>query len=523
MIAVGKERKKEMKKLFSTLLVVMLLVTTLVACGKQPPVGGGESEDSVVIGISVSLDSLEPMSAYSREEQYVIYNVFDTLIEFYDGEYQNRLAESFEMNDEMTEFTFKLREDVTFHNGEPLTANDVKYTFDNMENFPFWVSNAVYIDSTEVVDEYTVKIYATSSTAYNLVVISGTEIINEKAVTELGDAHRFAPVGTGPYKLVEYDGFSTIKLEWNPDYHLWPERGEPAIKNVTYKVIEDMQTMAMALEAGEIDFVAKVPPTDALPFENNPAFTVDWLDQDGVQLVCFNCGIEPFNDKRVRQAVAYAIDRDAINTIVAEGTGKIWDYFYSPKQAGAPDYNDLPHYTYDPEKAMELLAEAGYADGLQLDPVIIMQKDERYAVALQQQLAAVGITFELEILEQNTLFDKIFAMEYQLLPFGLSTEIYEMSYVAKHFLTLENKTMPFPCGDFGNDEINALIRLGETTSDMDERIEIYTELYKILFDEQPITAVYATQCAIVKKANLNYARPDILKIKIWDLSWNTEG
>ncbi len=278
--------------------------------------------------------------------------------------------------------------------------------------------------------------------------------------------------------------------------------------------------MAMALEAGEVDFVTKVPATDALPFESKSGFTVDWLDQDGVTLVCYNCGTAPFNDKRVRQAVAYAIDRDALNLITTEGTGLVWDYFYSPKQAGAPNYDDLPHYTYDPEKAKQLLADAGYPNGLQLDPVPIMQSDERYAVALQQQLEQVGITFELETLEQNTLFDTIFAMDYEILPFGLSTEIYDMSYVAKYFYNKDLKPMLFPCGDFADDQIDELIRQGETTADLGERAKIYTELYKLLYDEQPLSAVYSRQCATVKNQNLNYAHPDILKVKIWDLSWN---
>ncbi len=193
-----------MKKLTSLLLTAMMLVLLASGCGSSgaPADGGPQStpqdKDSVTIGISVSLDSLEPMSAYSREEQYVIYNVFDTLIEFYDGKYQPRLAESFEMSDDMKEFTFKLRQDVTFHNGEKMTAKDVKYTFDNLANFAFWANDARYIDHTEIIDDYTVKIYAKDTTATNLVVISQKEIINEKAVTELGEKHRFAPVAPAP-------------------------------------------------------------------------------------------------------------------------------------------------------------------------------------------------------------------------------------------------------------------------------------------------------------------------------------
>ena len=111
-------------------------------------------------------------------------------------------------------------------------------------------------------------------------------------------------------------------------------------------------------------------------------------------------------------------------------------------------------------------------------------------------------------------------MDYEILPFGLSTEIYDMSYVAKYFYNKDLKPMLFPCGDFADDQIDELIRQGETTADLGERAKIYTELYKLLYDEQPLSAVYSRQCATVKNQNLNYAHPDILKVKIWDLSWN---
>ncbi len=527
-----------MKKRISLLLAILMLFAISAGCNdandpanpssgdnsssNQDPSTNGNvsSKDDVVIGLSVSLKSIEPMNAFSREEQYITANVFDTLIEMEDGEYQMELATSMDISDDLKTARFTLRDDVYFHNGEKFTAQDVVYTLTNLANFPFWTGHTQYISGAKAIDDYTVEVYAPDTNVYFLVALSSIEMINEKAVTELGEEHSYYPVGTGPYKVDEYDGYNNFYLSLNEDYFKWKEQGEPAIKKINYRIIEDQQTMAMALEAGEVDFVAGVKPTDAIPFESMPGFTVDWVDSDGVELILYNCGRAPFDNKLVRQAVAYAIDRESYNIIVAEGKYKVWDYYYSEKQAAAPDYDDLPHYTYDVEKAKELLTQAGYPDGFKLElPVIIQASQEKGAIAIQQQLAQVGIEFDIEILEQNTLYDNIFAMNYQMLCFGLSTETLDMSYQTKNYYSPELKSMPFPCGDYSNEAVDELIRASETTADLNERKEIYTELYTLLFEEQPVTGVGLGQYAIVKKENLVYTRPDLLKVKVERLYW----
>ena len=501
------------------LAVAALVAVTVAGCASTTTPSDTDKE-SVTIGLNVSLASLQPMSAFSREEQYVIANVFDTLVQYEDGEYVPELAESYEISEDQLTYTLELRDDVTFHNGEPLTADDVKYTFDSMPSFPFWQENASYVASTEVIDEYTVAIHMTAATAYNMVVISGTEIINEAAIEEYGVDDQFHPVGTGPYTFVSYDGTGTIELERNEDYFGWAD-GEPApIKNVTYKVFADAESMALSLSANELDLVAKLGASNALQFDGNADFTVDYVDADAVYLVLFNTEVEPFNDPLVRQAIAYGIDRDAVNQLVSEGKDVAWDYFYSENAAGAPDYDGLEHYEYDLDKAKDLLAEAGYPDGITLSsPVPTMGGLDSYAVAIQEQLAAMGITFELETFEQNALYDKIFAVDYQILPFSLSTEIYDMSYPVQFFLSPAADAMPFPTGGFGTPELDALLLEAGASTDLETRTELYTEAYEQLFDLQPMVAVLSQQTAIVKKAGLDYSTPDRLKVEVKYLSW----
>ncbi len=166
------------------------------------------------------------------------------------------------------------------------------------------------------------------------------------------------------------------------------------------------------------------------------------------------------------------------------------------------------------------MAEAGYPEGFTLDkPVIIMASQEKGAIAVQQMLEEVGIFFEIEILEQNTLFDAIFSLDYQMLVFGLSTEILDISYNNQYYSDPATKSMMFPTGEYFNEEVNDLIIADVQTTDLEERAAINTELYTLLFEEQPIVAIASTQTAIVKDKDLNYATPDVLKVEVKNLSW----
>ena len=354
--------KKRSKLLTALILVAVLFLSACNGGAEGTAPAGNETKeegavrDDVVIGLCATVTSLEPMSAFTREEQTVIANVFDTLFELKDGEYVPELATEFTMSDDLMSISCTLRDDVYFHNGEKLTASDVAWAFNHLADYPFWMNSASYVDHAEAIDDTHVVIYGTQPSVYFMNVVSNIEIVNEKAVTELGDQHKYSPVGTGAYKVVSYDGIDTIELEVNEDYFKWEELGQPSIKRATYKVFSDETAMANALEAGELDLVSKLDLALAANFTENSDYTVDFLGSDGVQLVLYNCGAAPFDNKLVRQAISYAIDRESLNMIVANGMDEPWDAFYSLPQAGAPDYDALPHYTYDPEKAKELLA-----------------------------------------------------------------------------------------------------------------------------------------------------------------------
>ena len=259
--------------------------------------------------------------------------------------------------------------------------------------------------------------------------------------------------------------------------------------------------MTMALEAGEVDIISMLNPTNAMQFEGNSKYNVAWKESDGVSLLLFNVNCEPFNVKEVRQAISYAIDRESINLIVGEGKCKVTDAFYSERMAAAPDYEDLPHYEYDLEKAKQLMAEAGYPDGYTLEePVRILASEETMTVALQQQLAEIGINFTIEILESNTLFNNyLFVNNYNMMPFGLSTEVYDMAYVTQFYDM--NSAMPNMTG-YENPTFSEMIVESNQMGNVEDRKAMYTEMWTIAAEDLPICPIMSDMSAEVSNSNL---------------------
>lgn len=518
-----------MKKAVSLVLAIVLIICLFAGCaGKnaattEPPSANstetasaqnGAQKDTVTVGINVSLNSLQPMTAIQRDEQYVLSNVFDTLIELIDGEYVGELAESFSVSDDGMAVTVKLREGVKFHNGDTLTTKDLAYTYDGMKNYSYYANDATYYDHTEIIDEYNCVIHAAYQTPLFMLSLATVDVVNERAITE-ANGDDFQPVGTGPYKFVSYDGFNNILLDANEDYF----KGAPEIKHLNYRIFSDDQTMTMSLEAGEIDIIGVVDPTNASRFEGKDKYTVTWKDADGVYLLLFNTTQAPFDSKEVRQAISYALDRESINLIISEGKCGVRDAFYSEKQAGAPDYDELPHYTFDQEKAMSLLEDAGYPNGFTLDePVRVTSDFEKLAVVMQQQLAEVGIRFEIEVLEANTLFNNyLFVCKYNMMPFSLSTELYDMAYCVQFFDA--SSQIPNMTG-YDNAEVTALAKQASAAQDMQTRKELYTQIWTILADEQPITTIMSKKVAEISVSGLVDDEKVLTEVQGRNLHWN---
>lgn len=365
---------------------------------------------TITVGQGADAVTLDPHGTNDQPSARVMRQIYDTLIiQQEDLELVPGLAESWEQLDDTT-WEFTLREGVTFHNGEPLTADDVVFTFNRLTD-PEVAAPAAFllgfVESVEAADERTVRITTQYPFAPILAHLShtATSILNEQAVTEAGEDYGTTTVvGTGPFSFVRWEPATQIVLERNDDW--WG--GEVLPERVVFRPIIEGTVRAIELETGGIDIAYGLEPTDANRIEGGgvPGVRLETVETLSTNYIGFNVQKEPFDDVRVRQAINHAVDVDLIIEAVLEGraipaTGPI-----APAVFGAR--TDLEPYAYDPERARELLEEAGYGDGLSLrlhtneNPVRV-----QIAEVLQFEAAQVGVNLEVFVEEFGAFIDRI--------------------------------------------------------------------------------------------------------------------
>jgi peptide/nickel transport system substrate-binding protein len=324
-----------------------------------------------------------------------------------DMKIQPGLATEWKMVEPAT-WELKLRQDVKFHNGDPFTAADVKFNVDRTLD-PDTKSRQVpvyypKIDGATVVDDYTVRIHTKGPWPATMEGLTWMRIAPAKYFQEVGaEAFSLKPMGSGPYKFVEWIKDSHITLEANDQY--W--RGAPPMKKVTYRHVLDGPTRMAQLLAGEVDLIDKVPPSDAATIKDNANLDL-LVNRSMNQLVLgMNTFAKPFDDVRVRQAMNYAVNIDEIIQRVLSG------YAYrNPSSVGSltQGYDaNLKPYPYDSEKAKQLLTEAGYPNGFEttFDGTIGRYiADKEVAEAVIGQLARVGVRVKYNGAEFNTFFTR---------------------------------------------------------------------------------------------------------------------
>ncbi len=383
---------------------LLLLASTLYA--QQKPVYGG----SLVIAQGVEPPGLDPTTATSAAIPRVVYgNVLEGLVRIdRNGKIIPALARSYKISKDGREYTFSLKKGVKFHDGKAFNAEDVKFTFDRlMDTQKTGTAHPEYykdIDSVQVVDPYTIKINLKNVNSMFLFNLARPDsiIVNKQVVDRL----KTAPVGTGPFKLVEWVRGDHITLAKFEEYH---QKGIPYLGKVTFKFIGDPSAQIASLRAGDIDVIAyDVSPENALLLEKDPKFKVLNGYTTTEVILSTNNSKKPFNDVRVRRAMAFAIDRNALIKGAMSGYGTPIGSHMDP---GNPYYIDLTStYPYNPEKAKQLLAEAGYPNGF--DAVIKLP--ERFAYAkrtgeiVADMLSQVGIRLRIELTEWGQWIDRVF-------------------------------------------------------------------------------------------------------------------
>jgi ABC-type transport system substrate-binding protein len=362
--------------------------------------GQGHAQ-TVTYAAGADPDSLDPANAESNPSEAVNRMIFENLVKF-DAKLNlvPGLAEKWEQAKDGMSWTFFLRKGVKFHDGTPFNAEAAKYFFDRMIG-PEKPSRAgLYaplVESATVVDEYTVKVNMKAPFAFllNNIAHSASGIVSPAAHKAMGKDIARKPVGTGPFKFVEWVHGDHLTLARNDAY--WG--GKPKLDKIIVKTVKEDSARVMMLLSGDAQLAVRLPSEDIPRLEKDKNIQLDSTETLRVLYIGFNCAKKPFNDARVRQAFNLAMDRASIVKNIYQGRALVASNIVAPRTTG---YFQIPPYSYDPEKAKKLLAEAGYPNGLKakfISPQGRYPKDFEMAQALQQQWKKAGIDVTLDTME----------------------------------------------------------------------------------------------------------------------------
>jgi peptide/nickel transport system substrate-binding protein len=432
------KRRKLLPGLFIT-MVVICLFPVLPACNN------GETTTIETYTIADSTGDWgypSPYAHYSRGPGYVRMSfIFETLIWKNASEFVPQLAREWEYNEDDNSYTFRLQENVKWHDGTDFTADDVVFTFNYIMEHPYqWVDSSI-VKSTEAVDTYTVKLYLTTLYAPFFQDVAGVQPIMPKHIWEnVTVPEEFlmadAVIGTGPYKLVDYSKeHGTYLYQANENYYL----GKPRVNEIRFIKISAEMTPA-ALEEGSVNS-ASLPAEVVADFEA-AGFTVITDPPSWNGKLTINHHKEPLSSKEFRQALAYAIDREALVQIVYRGNAIAGNPGMVPPTSVW--YNpDTPQYTYNPQKVRELIEGLGYnmldngffyKDGQLLQLSLIAAADYKdLGQFITQQLESVGIDIDFQTLEAKTVDSKVGAWDFDLSIYGHGG-LYEPSFLKRVIL-----------------------------------------------------------------------------------------
>ena len=457
------------------LCALMTMSIALIGCS------GDKAKDSseIVVGIPQDLeDSLDPHKALAAGTKEILFNVYEGLLKP-DSQGNNipAVAESYTVSEDLMTYTFKLRDGIKFHNGKNVTADDVKYSIDKFAGIsdgsePL-VSAFSVIEEVNIIDDKTVDVVLntpdTDLPTY-LAMVSAAIIPKDNENPDT------VAIGTGPYKYVSRSPQENVICEAFDDY--WGEKAN--IKNVTFKVEANADSIVMDLLGGSIDFYARLTIDQVKQL--NDEFSVYEGTMNLVQALYLNNNVKPFDDVRVRQALSYATDVDEILDITAEGKGTKIGSSMFPAFGKYYDESLSELYPTDIEKAKELLKEAGYENGFNMTITVPSNYQPHIDVAqvLAEQYKKIGVNAEIQLVEWNSWRSDVYTgRDFESTVIGVDASYLAASALLSRFeSTAANNFI-----NFKSDAYDKAYNKTLTTADDDERTALYLECEKILADE----------------------------------------
>lgn len=472
-----------LKKILIVLASMILLFT---GCGEKN--GAKKVKEELIIaqdGESKSLDIHQGNDGFSLRANRLIYSRLveaDENMQIHPG-----LAESWQQLDDRT-MQFKLRKGIKFHNGDDFTAEDVKFSFERMMNSPRIAFVLPPIERIDIVDDYTVNIVTKTPFGPLLAHLSHPALgmVSKKLLTENPEALKEKPIGTGSYKFKEWIYGDKLVLEKNEDFYDKNERG---LKYIIFKNVVEASNRAIGLETGEIDIATPISSVDEENIKNNPKLQLLTKPSISYTYIGMNMTKAPLNDIRVRKAINYAIDKQAIIDVILNGNGKIAT---SPIAPGVFGFTDkTKNYEYNVEKAKELMKEAGYENGFTTSILVFSgEANTQTAEIVQAYLKEIGIDLKIEIVEVSAYWDMTERGVHNLFlgSWGVVTGDADYGLYAMYHSSAKggagNRDF------YENEKVDELLDKAKTEIDPETRKKLYEEAQILIVNDAPDVMLY---------------------------------
>jgi len=479
------------------------------ALGALPTAVDAQGRSQLVMGVTENIVSYNPVGDSVALASNIWCQVYGCLVsyDFSKGRYVGMLLESWEVTDANT-WIFHVRRDVKSHDGYPLTADDVVHSIMRVKTDPQSKqrANVRQIKSVEAIDPHTVKVTTVEPTAGLLEYINDRLSVQQKRLADIhgaAKADRYYPYGFGPYRLKELVIGDRAVLEKNPDWPgLLPENPDIVI----YRVMKEAEQRVTALLNGEIQIAQYVPPHLAQRIEKAAGYHIKSVPAIEMMMLAMSPKVKPWDNKKLRQAVAYAINRELIIKAILQGQAVVLHGPLSPGQVGY-DPNLQPRYRYDPDKARALVRGAGYPNGVDVvlaTPVGRYVNDKQAAEAMTAMLTAVGIRTKLRTPEWATLWSNVQKGRVPFFYMGRGGMIGPGPAISQYF-----ETGGSPRVKYSNLEVDALLRKSRKTFDKNEYRTLVNAAFSIILKDAPAHFLWQQKILYGVKDGVKFSpRPD---------------
>ncbi len=539
------------KKRVAIFLIIGLLVTLAFGCSNQQAKEEEKQKEEVtkvkeedkfggtlVFGRGNDSVKLDPADVTDGESMKVTKVIFDALVDYEPGKTKvvPALAKSWETSEDGLTWTFSLREGVKFHDGTDFNAQAVKFNFDRWmnEEHPYHDGEFVYwsymfggfpgiVKEVQVVDDYTVEVTLNKKSAPFLsnLAMAPFAISSPTAIKKYGEDYFKHPVGTGAFKLKEWNRGDKIALVRNDNY--W--NGKAYLEKVVFRVIPDNTARFMELQSGTIDLMDGVNPNSVPQVKDSNDLKLILRPSMNVGYMAMNFDKKPLGNPLVRRAINHAINKEEMIEALYAGLAEPAKNPLPPALWGYND--DIEEYEYNLEKAKELLAEAGYADGFKTtlwampNPRPYMPQPKLIAQTIQSNLKEIGVEVEIKSYDWATYLQKLENGEHDMCLMGWTGDNGDPDNFLYVLLDKDNAVK----GSSGNysfyrsDKLHDILIKAQVTMDRDERIKLYNEAQEIIHNDAPwVPVAHSTPPLALKDVVMNYI-PSPLGIeklyKVW--------